>query len=463
MENLKNILFSAAKETNQLYFDSLVEISKSIAEYNEVLDKNFLSKVDHYIEALKEKSLYNSLEFFWVESLEKLFYLADLSLEYQEDFESNEQLEEELFDYFLNTEFLHLFNEAQKNKQNPWETAADVMSIMQNNLLAFYALQIDPNPEESYEQPISYFYPPEMGDFEKYFYVKDKVYLRPDKEDFLRLTKVKSNEIECALSDGKKLTPQLADEQMIFTIGHLNFRLAHIDEKLTTEKLIKKCQRALNTLQEYAPNCFTFLKQYSNEIILLKEENVVSYSMQNLPAYSFINIFDRDDIDLLDDLIHENGHHILNSILNSSELINEDDEKIFYSPWRRSLRPIRGIYHAYCTFYWALEVFCEMYNNHIFICTDYSGSEKLKLLHRIYEEYLFLIESEPVMKYAYQQGKITKTGWQVAKTFRDHIRSKADIFDKVKEALENSPSDYVKNLVEATNETLEEMGHYKNT
>ena len=116
MEDLTNILFSAAKETNQMFFDSLAVMTKSLDDFNEVLDKNFIAETDLIIERLKEKSIFSPEEFYWIEGLEKLFYLAELSSEYQETYESSEQLEEELFDFFVNTEFFEYFNEAQKKQ-----------------------------------------------------------------------------------------------------------------------------------------------------------------------------------------------------------------------------------------------------------------------------------------------------------------------------------------------------------
>jgi HEXXH motif-containing protein len=62
-------------------------------------------------------------------------------------------------------------------------------------------------------------------------------------------------------------------------------------------------------------------------------------------------VFDRDDLDLIDDLIHENSHHHLNLLLRKQVLYRGDQNReIFYSPWRRSLRPLRGILHATFTF-----------------------------------------------------------------------------------------------------------------
>lgn len=83
----------------------------------------------------------------------------------------------------------------------------------------------------------------------------------------------------------------------------------------------------------------------------LKAKGVVSFSYRHRPGLSFINCFDRGNLDLIDDLIHENSHHHLNLLLRKYVMYRGDhNQKIFYSPWRRSLRPLRGILHATFTF-----------------------------------------------------------------------------------------------------------------
>jgi HEXXH motif-containing protein len=86
-------------------------------------------------------------------------------------------------------------------------------------------------------------------------------------------------------------------------------------------------------------------------VIPLSAKGVVSFSYRHRPGLSFINCFDRDNLDLIDDLIHENSHHHLNLLLRKHVMYRGDrNQQIFYSPWRRSLRPIRGILHATFTF-----------------------------------------------------------------------------------------------------------------
>jgi HEXXH motif-containing protein len=89
----------------------------------------------------------------------------------------------------------------------------------------------------------------------------------------------------------------------------------------------------------------------TSRIVPLKARGVVSFSYRHRPGLSFINCFDRDNLDLIDDLIHENSHHHLNLLLRKYVMYHGDhNQQIFYSPWRRSLRPLRGILHATFTF-----------------------------------------------------------------------------------------------------------------
>jgi HEXXH motif-containing protein len=112
-----------------------------------------------------------------------------------------------------------------------------------------------------------------------------------------------------------------------------------------------KMQRALSTIEQAWPAGNEMLALLTSRIVPLKATGVVSFSYRHQPGLSFINCFDRDALDLIDDLIHENSHHHLNLLLRKYVLYRGDcNREIFYSPWRRTLRPIRGILHASFTF-----------------------------------------------------------------------------------------------------------------
>ncbi|BCA54379.1 hypothetical protein W02_15190 [Nitrospira sp. KM1] len=109
--------------------------------------------------------------------------------------------------------------------------------------------------------------------------------------------------------------------------------------------------RAWQTIEKAWPEGYGLLKLLTSHIIPLNARGVVSFSYRHRPGLSFINCFHRGNLDLIDDLIHENSHHHLNLLLRKHVLYGGDrNQQIFYSPWRRSLRPIRGILHAAFTF-----------------------------------------------------------------------------------------------------------------
>ena len=119
----------------------------------------------------------------------------------------------------------------------------------------------------------------------------------------------------------------------------------------TSADQVKRIKQAWTIVQEAWPEGHEVLALLTARIIPLKAKGVVSFSYRHRPGLSFINCFDRDNLDLIDDLIHENSHHHLNLLLRKQILYHGDrNQQIFYSPWRRSLRPLRGILHAAFTF-----------------------------------------------------------------------------------------------------------------
>jgi hypothetical protein len=119
----------------------------------------------------------------------------------------------------------------------------------------------------------------------------------------------------------------------------------------TDRRQVERITRAWETIQLAWPEGHDILALLTSRIVPLKAKGVVSFSYRHRPGLSFINCFDRDNLDLIDDLIHENSHHHLNLLLRKDVMYRGDhNQQVFYSPWRRSLRPVRGILHATFTF-----------------------------------------------------------------------------------------------------------------
>lgn len=129
----------------------------------------------------------------------------------------------------------------------------------------------------------------------------------------------------------------------------------------TSTDQVARIKRAWTNIQEVWPKGQELLALLTARIIPLKAKGVVSFSYRHRPGLSFINCFERDNVDLIDDLIHENSHHHLNLLLRKQILFHGDrNQQIFYSPWRRSLRPLRGILHAAFTFAMGAMLFARL-------------------------------------------------------------------------------------------------------
>lgn len=187
--------------------------------------------------------------------------------------------------------------------------------------------------------------------------------------------------------------------------------------------------KALEIIRTVAPASFQRFTHYTQALVAINEPGVVSYSLQELPGYSSVNLYERDFIDLMDDLLHENGHHHLNNYLHQFKLFHPDQEKIYYSPWRETMRPIRGLYHAYFTFFWALQWFYELTlavhspKHPVHQFHRFTAAEKKKIVTRFFEEYEMLQFTWKDLISAHQEGKITAKGWKLLQPLNQFIIS----------------------------------------
>jgi hypothetical protein len=196
---------------------------------------------------------------------------------------------------------------------------------------------------------------------------------------------------------GEKLqsfTLRFEDKDLV-VMGHSRKELNEFGQRIA---------EALLVIQEHSPDSWDRFRAFTGVIVPIKQKEFVSYSHQELPGHSMINMYDRDFIDLMDDLIHENGHHHLNYYLNLGKLIDEPSDLRYYSPWRRTMRPIRGIYHAYFTFFWAFKLFFDL--------AKAQASEE-KIYFRAIEEYWMLNYTYADLKLAHKEGLINDKGWEL--------------------------------------------------
>ena len=192
-----------------------------------------------------------------------------------------------------------------------------------------------------------------------------------------------------------------------------------------------RIREALQVIEEAWPEGAELLALLTSRIVPLKARGVVSFSYRHRPGLSFINTFDRTPLDLIDDLIHENSHHHLNLLLRKFRFLNGDHtEEMFYSPWRRSLRPIRGILHATFTFTMGAILFERLSSfgargsrREVRGETgpELTPQEVLRARYRCLEEVASVRYSLRDLAHARQLGWLSASGWRLVTALKREI------------------------------------------
>lgn len=402
---------------NQLFSPKhQLSIKKKVNSYHRFLLKEIKSELNLDVqttfqklvkEILKDKSLekYSPLRFFWLHLLEDYFYLI------------NTDSEDELFDYWEKSEYCNNFIKLLNKNFSISIASKKLLTKLENQIISFYYLHLKSKPRCP-DFTLKYKIVPEIGDFNQRVYISDNHFFVNFKKKIsvISIKEISKNFLKTNSGKQKIHRPL----PRIF-----NNSLALLPTSMEVVKRInefkKRIQKALKVIKDFSPDSYKTFSSFTHTILPVDEPGIVSYSLQNLPGYSCINLFERDFIDLMDDLIHENGHHYLNSYLNFSELLNEDNEKIYYSPWRNALRPVRGIYHACFTFFWALHLFGNLFRN-INKMDFLTAREKEKIASRFVEEYLMLNYCLPDLNHAYRHKKINAEGMKLIRTIYHQIK-----------------------------------------
>ena len=186
--------------------------------------------------------------------------------------------------------------------------------------------------------------------------------------------------------------------------------------------LAKRVAGALAVIESAWPEGARLLTVLTTRIVPLKARGVVSFSYRHRPGLSFINCFDRDNLDLIDDLIHENSHHHLNLLLRKAVLYHKDrNQEIFYSPWRRSLRPLRGILHATFTFTMGAILFERLSTWAKGDNSTLTEKQILRARFRCLEEVDSVRYSLEDLEHARNLGWLTPAGWELVSSLKREI------------------------------------------
>lgn len=120
--------------------------------------------------------------------------------------------------------------------------------------------------------------------------------------------------------------------------------------------------RALSLLRAVWEHGYREVLAWTRIVVPLYERGTVSFSQPDRPGVSYIRIPGKSLIDLADDLLHETAHHRLHALEEEGPLTRDDEEPTCYSPWRRAIRPLRGILHATYTFSYRAQLLARLAN-----------------------------------------------------------------------------------------------------
>ncbi|RLA65087.1 MAG: hypothetical protein DRQ89_02375 [Epsilonproteobacteria bacterium] len=407
------------------YLDLIKDIRSEIKTglTSTYLSNNFLEDFKNIIFD-KNLDTYSSLKFYWTGLLNDLIYIVEL----HEEAEESSLVEEEIFSFWENSDFAEAFFALLDEGRAISDVSTSFITILENQILSYYHLHIG---ESETNTPLLYTIFPEIGDSKARIYLTDAHKFCappgiPDSFPSFSLNAITPTEI--SFNMGNEVVTKSIQTQNLNIEDDLYLLPNSVKGIENFDKFKKDITRALNLIKEHSPNSYNTFKSFTHSIVPIDEPGVVSFSMQTLPGYSSINMFDRDFIDLMDDLLHENGHHFLNTFLNFTDLLKEDDDKIYYSPWRKALRPVRGIYHACFTFFWALNLFGDLLD----VDLPLSNDEKEKIKIRFIEEYYMLSYCYPDLEHSFKNGKINPDGMELINQIYKRIKS---LEEKVAEVL----------------------------
>lgn len=418
----------------------------------DIVDTQFLDQLNDIIhDEVFDK--YSPLKFYWMNLLDNLIYIIQLheeilnSEEYNEDNRNLSDAEEELSALWNDSEFSKTFNEMLSEGTPVIEASDQLISLYENQIIAFYVLHINQFQQE-FDDAIVYQSIKEIGDSEKRIYLSDShhyVELNPIPESFpsLPIKSFKPNE--------DTLTFEIKEEDINFKIKKNPFQFKFENQNYfllpNCELGIKKAKSFLENIEEALkcikianPKLCTLFTSFTHTVVPINEEGIVSYSLPALPGFSCLNMFEGDLIDLMDNLVHQSAAHMLNTANNINDLVVDNDDKQYYSPWKRTLKPIKSIYTSFFNFYFSFELFHSLNKAIESKSLKINKEDSLKIKSRTIEEFYFLKFASRDLEQAAKLRKITKFGSElilpISQTIKTLDKEMAQIEENLKKSSE---------------------------
>ncbi len=458
MKISKNLLLNSPltkgmeKHLKESYEQFLSELREDVSdgETSEYLSQDFQEEFTRLIQS-SDLNSYDPKKYYWLNLIDSLVETVGV-------LEEEEIGPELVISFFENTEYLGFILKELEEHTDPREALTDVLEIQELQIISFFMLHIASGKWEP-NGPVAYRQVPEFGEGKGLFLGKENSHFPLTEnlfDEILPIAGFNPAHGELMIDEEDEILAITAQHKL--TQANTNhppelIRVEQDEEVFNRQK--ERIAKAIDQISLLSTPLKETLFRYSSFIVPISTEEVVSYSMPVLPHYSCINLYNRDDVDLMDDLIHENGHHFLNALLEGEEeLIFEDDDKIFFSPWRRSLRPIRGLYHGFLTFYWAYRLFKEVYTTPAALET-FTQAEKDKISFRFIEEATLLKACSEPLEEAYKLKKISKLGYQLTQLVFDEINADKEVEAHCLEGLNEVNAKKLSQLIDDLKEKAE--------
>lgn len=135
------------------------------------------------------------------------------------------------------------------------------------------------------------------------------------------------------------------------------------------EKYAGLVQEALILVERYQPQIYSQFEDFLYLLALkpLRAGNYTNISDSDLPGAFVCSVID-DPFEFADTLIHEFHHNRLFFIEENSPILTDSTEQSlidsnYYSPWRKDLRPLRGLLHALYVYLPVCRFWLEVYKS----------------------------------------------------------------------------------------------------
>lgn len=106
---------------------------------------------------------------------------------------------------------------------------------------------------------------------------------------------------------------------------------------------------ALDLLQEVWPEALEEIRVFTRAIVPFWHGYIRSSSIDSHLGCQFLNPTDLQAFEICENLIHENAHNKLDSIMLLDPVL-EDSGQLYRSPWREDPRPMQGVFHGVYVF-----------------------------------------------------------------------------------------------------------------